>query len=288
MIICPPGAIIRTFVAVTVFAAAFVIGAGTARADLKVVSTMTNSGTRSGGPRTSTVTTYYRGKWTRTETPQNVIIVDNALGKIYSLNPSEKTYNVISFADLGKNPLMSMMDMKTTVSLQPGGKTKTILGKPAKSYTYTAVLQMSLKKEALQRMAGMNGGTAPSKPPTIPPVTIKGVSWVTEAVKVSAGASSAALATLSQMPGMKVLAEKLGSVRGVPLEQEMTVVASGGPQGNVKQTSVTKATAIDESPLPDSLFKVPAGYREVSRPMMPGMGGGPAPGGMRRPSPPAP
>src|SRR5690349_20784905 len=130
MIICPPGAIIRTFVAVTVFAAAFVIGAGTARADLKVVSTMTNSGTRSGGPRTSTVTTYYRGKWTRTETPQNVIIVDNALGKIYSLNPSEKTYNVISFADLGKNPLMSMMDMKTTVSLQPGGKTKTILGKP--------------------------------------------------------------------------------------------------------------------------------------------------------------
>jgi hypothetical protein len=276
-----PGAAARTVVALTASAAVFIGSAGAARADVKIVSTLTSSGNRSSGPRISAVTTYYKGKWARTETPQNVLIVDNATGKIYSLNPAEKTYNVVSFAEIGKNPLIAMMDMKTTVSLKPGGQTKTILGKPTKSYVYTAVLQMSLKKEALQRMAAMNGGAVPSKPPTIPPVTIKGVNWVTEAVKVSTGASSAAMATLSQMPGMKALAEKFSSVRGVPLEQEVTVISAGGPQGSVDQTSITKATRIDESPLPDSLFKVPPGYREVPRPVMPGMGRGAGPGGMR-------
>src|SRR4051794_12697918 len=134
-----PGAADRTVVALTAAAAVFIGSAGAARADLKIVSTLTSSGNRSSGPRISTVTTYYKGKWARTETPQNVLIVDNATGKIYSLNPAEKTYNVVSFAEIGKNPLIAMMDMKTTVSLKPGGQTKTILGKRTKSYVYTAV-----------------------------------------------------------------------------------------------------------------------------------------------------
>jgi len=257
---------------------AVVIGsAGAARADLKIVSTVTTSGSRSGGATTSTVTTYYKGTWTRTETPENVLIVDRAAGKIYSLNPAQKTYSVLSLSDLGKNPMIAMMDMKTTVSLKPGGQTKTILGKPAKNYVYTAVLQMSLKKEALQRMQAMNASNSATtpKPPTIPPVTIKGVSWVTEAVKAPSGASSStAMATLSQIPGMKALVEQFSSIHGVPLEQEMNVTTTA--QGGINQTRITKATTIDEKPLPDSLFTIPADYHQMTRSMMPGMpaGGG--------------
>ena len=50
----------------------------------------------------------------------------------------------------------------------------------------------------------------------------------------------------------------------------MNVTTAAGPQGGINQTTTIKATTIDEKPLPESLFKIPADYREVTRPMMPG------------------
>lgn len=244
--------------------------ASAARADLKLVSQMTL------GDRSTTTTTYYKGKKMRSETTDGQIsIFDTALGKMYLINTKEKTYQEMDMAAVANNPMIQMMDVKSNVVVKPGGKTKNILGKPAKNYLFTAKLTFSFKKEMMDKLAAQNGGKAPAQLPQLPVVSIQGENWVTDAIKLPTGTMNPANIMQAMSPGMKSLVDKLSAIKGVPLESTQTVTTTGNPMLAKMGPQVIKNVprSLSEAPLPDSLFKVPAGYTKVVRPMgMPGRG----------------
>jgi hypothetical protein len=248
-----PGRVIGFFVAA---AATVAVTASVARADVKLVANMTTGGT------TQTVTNYYKGNKVRSETKSSVVLMDSS-GKMTMLNPTRKTYMVVSMGDM---PGMNMVDVSSSVDIKPGGKTKTILGKPAKNYVYTATIKMSLKKAALDQMKA--SGRMPKQPPQLPTFVLQGENWVTEAVNLPKGAVATSLSGLNSLPGMKPIMDKFAAIKGVSLESRATITFKGGPQNMKPQTTSFAATSISETILPDALFQIPAGYTKQE--MMPG------------------
>ncbi|GAB4458113.1 MAG: hypothetical protein OHK0029_18880 [Armatimonadaceae bacterium] len=255
--------------------AAFLAGTASAvRADLKIQANVITNGKK------ESTTTYYKGSMMRSEEGSNVIIFDGSKNIAYSLNTANKTYQVINFGEMTKNPAFQMMDIKSNVSLKPGGKTKTILGKPAKNYVYSATVKFTMKPEAMERIKAQSGGNAtPNLEAMMPTVTITGETWVTEALSMPSGGAAGAMATLQNVPGVSDLMKKFKTIKGVPLESTQTVKVAGG-MGAANQRNVTTktiATAISQASLPSSLFEVPKGYTKQQQPTRPAG----APGGVR-------
>ena len=76
---------------------------------------------------------------------------------------------------------------------------------------------------------------------------------------------------MGNMPFMKDMAEKMKSVKGIPLLTTTSQEIMG------KRMDMTiKTTSLSEAPLPDSLFAAPAGFKQVPYEtpglMMPGGG----------------
>lgn len=289
--------VVRRFAPVALAATAVSLAAGparVARADVKLVSKVTQLGGNTPQDAKDVVTTsYYKGKKFRSESPDAVILWDGDSGKMYSLNPARKTYTVVSMA--GANPMMNLFDFKTDVTIKPGGKTKTVLGKPAKNYLYTVTINMAMKKGAMEQMMGAapgvrSGASAPPpKAPPLPTVIVQGENWVTESVALPAGAGSGSFAALAQqVPGMRGALQKLANMKGLPLETRITTTVKGGPPNMPSRARSgngfsTVATSLSEAPLPDSLFRVPADYKEAPRQARPGgMPGSPRPGAAAR------
>lgn len=292
-----------TLAAITGTAVLITIAAPAARADVKLVTTMTMTSTGQqpgmmgggGGNQKFTTTTYIKGGKTRTETGStSITISDSATGTVYTLNPSAKTYtttNINATLDQAQG-MMAMMDFKATGDVKPGGKTRTILGKPAKNYLISSNITMGFKAGARP------GGASASAPPVktgVPLMTIniKGEQWATEAVKLPAnsGLSNVRMmqSGLNRIPGLKSFAATMSKIKGLPLEgvstQQMVMNmgaamggaggAGGAPAKPMVMTMKTQPVSLSEAPLPDSLFAIPAGYRKVAAPVRrPGMGGG--------------
>lgn len=265
----------RGTVALTaVIAFTTVFASPAAQADVKLTSKVTTSG---GNAPVSTIgTVFYKGKKVRMETEKNLVIYDADTQTITNINLANKTYTTALLSALTKNPYIQMLDVQTTVTVRPGGKTKTILGKLTKNYTYTAVIKMGIKKAMLDRMKAQ-GGTS-SMPPVLPTITITGENWVAEQVNLPPGAAAASLSNLAAFPGMKPLMEKFSKIKGVPLEATVSIGIAGGPQGGHNQKMISVATALSETPLDDSLFAVPAGFTKTESPA-----GGMAPSSMGAP-----
>jgi hypothetical protein len=232
-----------------------------AHADVKLTSKVTTSG--GPAPASTTGTIFYKGKKVRMETEKNLVLYDADTQTITNINLANKTYTTALLSALSKNPMLQMLDVQTTVVVRPGGKTKTILGKLTKNYTYTAVIKMGFKKEMLDRMKAQ-GGTNPM--PVLPTITITGENWVAEQVNLPPGASAASMSNLAAIPGMKPLMEKFSKIKGVPLEAAVNIDVSGGAQGGRNQKITSVATALSETPLADSLFTVPAGFTKSEPP----------------------
>lgn len=285
-------------VAAAVFCVGFSISA--ARADVKVVSQTTVSGATpqmaakmpAGG---QTVTTYYKGSKTRTEAGSGatrqagITIYDSQANTVTTINPAQKTYTVTSLSALAMNPMMAALDIKTTATMKPGGKTQTILGKPSKNYLWQATITMGMKPNA---NPGGGGAAGAGKMPTGPLFIMKmnGEQWTTEAVKLPSVGGKALLPGLMSgparmMPGLAPLLNKLSGMKGLPLSSTVTQTFTqgaamagmgGAGAGQIpKEPFVTRTQvmSISEAPLPDSLFAPPAGFRKVEN-KMPGIGKG--------------
>lgn len=277
------------------------LASASARADVKLVTRNTTSGAAGPAarrqPGTQTVTTFYKGSKVRMETGENIILFDSAAGTMMTLNPAQKTYYKSDLkSTLGQaQGMMAMMDFKTKADVRPGGKTKTILGKPAKNYLWTANISMGFKAQAAK--SGAPGGGVPpamvGKP--LMTINIQGEQWSTEAVKLPGTTSASSLsmsAGLNQIPGFKPLIAKLSVMKGLPLASTTTQNftmnmqgmggpgAGGGPAGGGQKqamTMKTEALSLSEAPLPASLFTVPAGYKLIASPSA-GPGRRPMPG----------
>lgn len=266
-------------------AAALLLAAQTARADMKIVSEMTvqgQPGAQQGGqPQRQTVRTYYKGDKVRTEIPGTVMIYDAAADKLIQLDPARKTYTVNALQKMAAQmqPFMARMKFDATGSVRPGGATRTIAGLPARNYRVAMNLRMSMRAPAA-------GTGAPTGMPAGPLLTMKieGEQWASEAVKVPVRVQRMMTTALmrpmgAMMPGMKSLLEKMAAVKGLPLSSRMTMtmtpgqaMAGAAPRGNT-MTAVTEVRSVDrKAVLPAALFAIPAGYRKVEP--GPGMSGG--------------
>jgi hypothetical protein len=271
-----------------VCAAALLLAAQTARADMKIVSEMTVQGQpgaqRGGQPQRQTVRAFYKGDKVRTEAAGTILIYDAAADKLLQLDPARKTYTVNALQKMAAQmqPLMARMKFDVTGSVRPGGATRTIVGLPARNYRVAMNLRMSMPAA---------GAGAPQGMPAGPLLTMKleGEQWASEAVKVPVRVQRMMTTSLmrpmgAMMPGMKPLLDKMAAVKGLPLSSRMTMTmtmgqAMGGaaPRNNT-MTAVTEVRSIDrKTVLPAALFAIPAGYRKVEPgPGMPGgMGGVP-------------
>ena len=265
-------------------AACFFAAAPAARADVKIVSKVTITGLPAAAPASAgkqTVTAYYKGMKIRTEAAGTVTIFDAAAKTLTTLTPAKKTYTVASTANPTPNPMMAMMDVQTTATLKPGGKTKTIAGKPAKNYLWQANVSLGMKKSP-------KASAQASQMPSGPLVTIQmnGEQWTTEAVKMPASGNSLVVSMMSgpakSVPGLAPLMAKFAQIKGLPLSATLTqtikqsaaMMAMGGASAKVPQkiSTTTEVVSLQESPLPDSLFVVPTGFQKVTvkTPMMPG------------------
>ena len=153
--------------------------AGSARADLTYVTKM------SAGKNATSTTTYIKGNKLRTEVEGNTTITDGA--RTWLIDTTKKTFSVVANEKLGQfgGPMVQtfreMIDVKMDTSVKPGGKTRTILGKPARNYVFSMSMQMSFKQG--------HGPKAPTgdRPATLPVFTLKGESWTTDALPVPPG-----------------------------------------------------------------------------------------------------
>ncbi len=93
-----------------------------------------------------TVTAYYKGGNARTEITGSLVTLYNGdEGKIYTIDPSQKTYYVRSVKDtLQLAPAQTKVD--SNIDIKPGDDTKTLLGAPAHVYTVSGVVTLSSQR----------------------------------------------------------------------------------------------------------------------------------------------
>jgi hypothetical protein len=259
-------------VAFTIFAATLLSTA--AHADLKLVQKTIMEGNLSkrvqgaGGPPTPpSVTMFYKGNKTRTESGDRVTIFDGE--RVLLLNPAKKTYQAIpknAAAEMA-NPMMAMMDIKASVDVKATGKTQTIQGKQAKQYVMTMTMKLGMKQGA--------GGAEKGEAPQLPSFTTRTELWTAEIPGVTLSPSMAKQnmpGGMASMPFVKDMTEKLKTIKGIPLLTTMNQEIMGK-----KLNMSIKTVSLSEAPLPASLFAPPAGYKQVpytapAMPMMPGGG----------------
>ena len=252
-----------------------------ARADLTYVTKM------SAGKSGTSTTTYIKGNKLRTEAEGTTTITDGA--RTWLIDTTKKTFSVVANEKLGQlgGPMVQtfreMIDVKMDASVKPGGKTRTILGKPARNYVFSMSMRMSFKPGS--------GPKAPTgdRPATLPVFTLKGESWTTDALPVPPGLlkSAGAGAMFSRLGMLGSSVEKsaaaFDTMKGFPLETTMTQGMSGMPKGqkSPKESDRTvkfSVVSLKTDALSDALFLPPKGFKQVpySAPTLPmgNMGGG--------------
>jgi len=287
----------------------FGAAASIARADVTITSTlimtaprqMLGRPARAGGGSGSettrqTVTAYYKGDKVRTQMSDGtVMLYDAATDMTTLLNPADKTYTLNAtkkMADQVK-PFLSMLKISVDGGVTPGAATKTIAGLPARNYR----VNMRMKMGMAARAGG--GGAAAVPTGTLVSMKMVGEQWASSAVslptRVQTQMTTSGMRVLGgMMPGMEKMAGKMTAIKGLPLSNRMTITMTtppgmgaamrgggapaGGKSGPIVITTVTDTKSVSRKPLPDSLFSVPAGYREVQPTSPGGMGGMPGGG----------
>jgi hypothetical protein len=250
------------------------------RADLTYVTKIV------GGVSSTSTTTYVKGNRLRTEAEGTMTITDGV--RTWLIDTNKKTYSIVVNEKLGQmgGPMLEqfrqMIDIKMDTRVKPGGKSRTILGKPARNYVFTMSMQMNFKP-----------GSGPKAPTgdraiQLPVLSLKGETWTTDAVSLAPSIlkSAGAGAIFSRLGMLGSSVEKSAaafeSMKGFPLETTMTQSMTGMPKGQ-KGGEARKVTfsvvSLKTDTLPDSLFQPPKGFKQIPY-SAPSMGMGNLGGGM--------
>jgi hypothetical protein len=248
-------------------------------ADL-TVETKTSGG-REGG---AIIKQFYKGTKVRTESGGNVTIYDTATDRSLILDNAKKTYYMASVKRMQEmvkespmGGIISKMKMTVTGDVKPGGQTKTILGKPAQNYKYTLVMNMDMSGmmdmiPEKERKGMPKGGMSAIK------TTISGELWTTTAVSLAnPSAFNKGFAAMQGGglggDGAEQIAAKMSVVKGFTLLSTQKIglpempTGKGGKKPPSSAMSVRQeVVSLKESPLPDSLFVAPKGYKQVPMP----------------------
>jgi hypothetical protein len=183
------------------------------------------------------------------------------------------------------NPMMDqfnkMVDLSLSASVKPGGKSRTILGKPARNYIYSVDIKMKFKPGSGPKNAKGDESMR------LPAFQTKVEIWTTEALPAPprGGQDPAAMFRNFEMLGRsgRAASAAFAKVKGFPLETILSQVTStSGVPGSEKGSRWSmkmSVVSLKADPIADSVFSPPKGFKQVpyEPPTLPDMSGG---GGM--------
>ena len=224
-------------------------------------------------------TTYYKGKKTRVEETGRVVITDNETGTVTAIDTKKKTYTIQKIADMSAqvNPIAEMLEVKVDGGVKPTETKKTIAGREAKLYTSKFTMAMSIKEGAPIPLPAGDG--------PLMEITMETEQWAAESLQVESTGLAPNMSPIPanmmrMMPGVDSILKKMAEIKGFPLATnvKMTLQSAFPLPGLPEKPIVIKmeTVSVTEGALPDTLFQVPAGYKQVELelPAFPGLGGG--------------
>ncbi|MDR3711020.1 MAG: hypothetical protein P4L33_22180 [Capsulimonadaceae bacterium] len=275
---------------------------GIARADVTIVEkvTMTKvdptsvppSPPNSGPIVSQGVTLYFKGANARSELDSGqVTIYDGANEKVYTLDPSTKTYFLRPLKNIevapqnptGYKPVS--MTTEDAITITQGDETQTFAGTSARAFIISGTV--TVRPEQIggghhRRSDGYGGGepdgdsgspdaSSPFDNSGARTVEVSGEVWLSETVKIPNDKKATLFPALfvEAQPDnfvFKPLADKLAKKKEIPLDSRVSVTHSTPYGTNITVTTSTLATSLSQASLPDSLFHVPVGYTEVPVP----------------------
>jgi hypothetical protein len=261
--------------------AALAIASAPLGADVTIVTTLSFEGggmPGMAGQKAPQMTTHIKGLRSATVVdtgPATITnIIDAANRRVIILNSQDRTAQVFD-ATSPKAEAMVMPDLDIT--LKPTGRTRTLRGVEASEHAFEISIRMEemmgaaqVPPEALAMLAGitmrMNGSIWAA-------TTGPGASEYMAFMKASL--SKDMLALMSAMTGLAGGLDQMMSATaqapGVPYLTEVTMTAEGaGPMVDMmRQMGPMKmkmeVTSISTDPVPDSLFEIPEGYKQVDQ-----------------------
>jgi hypothetical protein len=242
--------------------------AGTAHADVKLVSQM--KGKMMGMNPSGETVTYIKGNKMRTDQTmgrdKTSTIMDVDAGRMISLNHGKKEAEVWSMADVqaslqGAGFNMTAADVKIT----PTGETKQVAGYQATGHLIDVTVDAGVPDSPVKMTMNISGPAYLSK--DAPGVQDYATFYENAFAKgFFFGDPRAAQAQPGNARGMMQLYKDMAS-KGIPLESTQTVKMQGtGPMAGLLARMgggeiTTVVTSISADPVDASLFEIPDGYK---------------------------
>jgi hypothetical protein len=242
-------------------------------ADVTIKATATGKGLGMSG--TTQNVTYIKGLKMRSEAvsgkASTATIFDVDAQKMYILNDKKKEADVWDMGAFTQEVSKSISADGVRASMKPNGQTKTVNGQNADGYDVEIVVPVTM---------GGPGGMQMT-------MLLTGVSWIAKGAPGAAdyaafykGASEKgwiftdprqAQGAPGQAKAMAQMYAEFAKIGGMPVETQMDVKAQGegpmaaliGKMGGISTSTTTDS--IDTASLADSLFQVPADYKQKTR-----------------------
>jgi len=274
----------------------------TARADFSYTQTMKSAGGMMASAAPTVTKTYLKGQKMKIDHGSMVMILDFDAQTVTNIDTNQKTYKVSKFSDVSES--MSKAGLEVNVDVKETGQRKTINGFSASEVVMTAEMdspearqkgmkmrmemdiwispdvpggqevrsfyQRNLGKFPWAAMTSGRGNQSMQKAMADlqrKMADMKGVP-VLQVVKMGASGNEAQMAQMQQ--GMAKAREQLEELKKqgkLPPQMEaqlkqMTAASSGG--GSLFETTM-ESSDFSASPVPDSVFAIPAGYQQSQR-----------------------
>lgn len=239
----------------------YVIAASPLHADVTIRSTVSGKGLGMGGGSESVQ--YIKGTKIRTETGDNISIIDAGTRQMIVLNPKKKEAEIWDVARLQADIQKATGGGEPKVQMTPTGQTKQILGRLCTQYDLAITVPMTMGNDTMQ-------------------LTMSGPVWVAKGAPGSEdytafytaaaekglffGHPQQAKGAGAQMKTTTEMYRTIANIGGVPYQMDMQMKFEGSgmmaammnKMGGVSTSSVV--TAVSTDPIGDDKFAVPPGW----------------------------
>jgi len=235
------------------------------------------------------VTTYFKGPNARTEIDDTTIVIYNGKeGKVYTLDPRQKTYFVQTFKELvdahpdAFSGQRGTLKVAADLTLSPGDGKRSIAGVDSAVFILSGTVTASAQRSGGGsgglggfggfgggRRGGGGGGSRSRTPPK--KVEVSGEYWLSDGLKLPDDKRATALpaifwANQIQNYVFGPVSDSLLKKRDLPLDSRIAVTSTQSDGSQVTTTKTTEVTAVTQGPLADDLFLLPVGFTQVAPP----------------------
>lgn len=239
-----------------------------ARADLKITGTRTLTGLEQLNIDKYAIPTgfiyYFKGdKFREDDTTSRIYyIYDCAKDLYYTVDRDAQEYSIMTLDEAltKRSGFLDKFKVEGRASVEPGGSTMTISGKPAKNYILAMDIGLRYERTGA----------------TVVTVKMEGEQWATNTAQISPKCQRIVKAIYARgifryNKLLEPLYPQVSNIKGVPLSYDMiltlTAASSSSPDGIFSGTieAHSNVSAVSTKTLSASLFEVPKGFRLVNR-----------------------